>query len=351
VHGYFLGMKRFVYINDESYQNDYCDNRISNTKYSLLNFLPKNLWEQFRRFMNQYFLLIACLQLWSLITPVNPASTWGPLIIIFAVSATKEAWDDYNRYISDKQANEKEVWVVKNGARKHIQAQDICVGNIVWVRENEEVPCDLVLLGTSEPQGLCHIETAALDGETDLKTRVSPPPCVGLEFEQLHRIKGVIECPIPDKDIRRFDANIRLFPPFIDNDICPLTINNTLLQSCYLRNTEWACGVAAYTGNETKLGMSRGVPEPKLTAMDAMIDKLTGAIFLFQLTVVVVLGAAGNVWKDIEARKQWYVKYDDNEPWYQILVIPLRFELLCSIMIPISIKVCLRLLIHMIFEF
>lgn len=70
--------------------------------------------------MNQYFLLIACLQLWSLITPVNPASTWGPLIFIFAVSATKEAWDDYNRYISDKQANDKEVWVVKNGARKHV---------------------------------------------------------------------------------------------------------------------------------------------------------------------------------------------------------------------------------------
>lgn len=60
--------------------------------------------------------------------------------------------------------------------------------------------------------------------------------------------QGVIECPIPDKDIRRFDANVRLFPPFIDNDICPLTINNTLLQSCYLRNTEWACGVAVYTG-------------------------------------------------------------------------------------------------------
>ena len=49
--------------------------------------------------------------------------------------------------------------------------------------------------------------------------------------------------------------------------------------------------------------MSRGLPEPKLTAMDAMIDKLTGAIFLFQLAVVVVLGSAGNVWKDIEARK------------------------------------------------
>ncbi|KAL6012706.1 Alanine aminotransferase 2 [Asimina triloba] len=72
-------------------------------------------------------------------------------------------------------------------------------------------------------------QTAALDGETDLKTR------------------GAIECPSPDKDIRRFDANLRLFPPFIDNDLCPLNINNTLLQSCYLRNTEWACGVAVYT--------------------------------------------------------------------------------------------------------
>ena len=74
----------------------------------------------FSRFMNQYFLLIACLQLWPLITPVNPASTWGPLLFIFAVSATKEAWDDYNRYVSDKKANEKQVWVVKKGVKKHV---------------------------------------------------------------------------------------------------------------------------------------------------------------------------------------------------------------------------------------
>ncbi|CAN6706651.1 unnamed protein product [Malus baccata var. baccata] len=337
-------MKRYIYINDdESSQYLYCDNRISNRKYTLLNFLPKNLWEQFSRFMNQYFLLIACLQLWSLITPVNPASTWGPLIFIFAVSASKEAWDDYNRYLSDKKANEKEVWVVRQGIKKHIKAQDIHVGNIVWLRENDEVPCDLVLIGTSEAQGLCYVETSALDGETDLKTRVISPACMGIDLELLHKIKGLIECPNPDKDIRRFDANLRLFPPFIDNDLCPLTIKNTLLQSCYLRNTEWACGVAVYTGNETKLGMSRGIPEPKLTAVDAMIDKLTGAIFVFQIVVVMVLGVAGNVWKDTEARKQWYVLYPEEGPWYELLVIPLRFELLCSIMIPISIKVSLDL--------
>lgn len=56
-------------------------------------------------------------------------------------------------------------------------------------------------------------------------------------------------------------------------------------------------------GNETKLGMSRGIPEPKLTAVDAMIDKLIGAIFLFQIVVVIVLGFAGNIWKDTEGQQ------------------------------------------------
>ncbi|XP_039772481.1 phospholipid-transporting ATPase 2-like isoform X3 [Panicum virgatum] len=336
-------MKRFVYINDDSRRHSYCDNRISNTKYTLWNFLPKNLWEQFRRFMNQYFLLIACLQLWSRITPVSPATTWGPLIIIFIVSASKEAWDDYNRYLSDKKANERKVWLVKDGIRKQIKAQEIHVGDIVWLHENDEIPCDLVLIGTSDPQGICYVETSALDGETDLKTRIVPSISANLSVKQLEKVKGVIECPNPDNDIRRFDANMRLFLPTIDNEKCPLTINNTLLQSCYLRYTEWACGVAVYTGNETKSGMTRGTAEPKLTAADVMIDKLTIAIFLLQIVVVLVLGYFGNIWKDTQGLKQWYLMYHVKGPWYDFLVIPLRFELLCSIMIPISIKVTLDL--------
>jgi len=39
-----------------------------------------------------------------------------------------------------------------------IKAQDIHVGNIVWLRENDEVPCDLVLIGTSDLQGICYVE-------------------------------------------------------------------------------------------------------------------------------------------------------------------------------------------------
>jgi len=65
-------------------------------------------------------------------------------------------------------------------------------------------------------------------------------------------------------------------------------------------------------GNETKLGMSKGLPEPKLTAADGMVDKLTGALFAFQLVVVLILGVAGNTWKLYEADKVCGVLYNIN---------------------------------------
>lgn len=42
-----------------------------------------------------------------------------------------------------------------------IQAQDIEVGDIVWLFENDEISCDLVLLGTAESMGLCYIEVSS----------------------------------------------------------------------------------------------------------------------------------------------------------------------------------------------
>lgn len=41
-------MKRYVNIDDNGQEDLYCDNRLSNRKYTILNFIPKNLWEQFR---------------------------------------------------------------------------------------------------------------------------------------------------------------------------------------------------------------------------------------------------------------------------------------------------------------
>jgi phospholipid-translocating ATPase len=67
--------------------------------------------------MNKYFLIIAVLQLWPLITPVNPLTTWGPLLFIFAVTSIKEAWDDLGRWKMDKEANQKRVWITRDARR------------------------------------------------------------------------------------------------------------------------------------------------------------------------------------------------------------------------------------------
>ena len=53
--------------------------------------------------------------------------------------------------------------------------KDVRVGDFVRVLSNEIIPADILLLHTSDPNGVCHMETANLDGETNLKQRKVVP--------------------------------------------------------------------------------------------------------------------------------------------------------------------------------
>ena len=64
--------------------------QVTNSKYTAITFLPYNLYEQFKRPLNRYFLLIGLLQLIPMITPVNPITTLGPLLVAFLITAIKE---------------------------------------------------------------------------------------------------------------------------------------------------------------------------------------------------------------------------------------------------------------------
>uniref|UniRef100_A0ACB8FJ37 Phospholipid-transporting ATPase VA n=1 Tax=Sphaerodactylus townsendi TaxID=933632 RepID=A0ACB8FJ37_9SAUR len=84
------------------------DNRLKTTKYTALSFLPKNLFEQFHRLANVYFVFIALLNFMPSVNAFQPELALAPVLFILAVTAVKDLWEDYSRYRSDQEINHME---------------------------------------------------------------------------------------------------------------------------------------------------------------------------------------------------------------------------------------------------
>jgi phospholipid-translocating ATPase len=67
------------------------------------------------------------LQLWAEITPVNPLTTWAPLIVIFGITAAKELVDDLGRGREDGIANSRQYEVVRGGRIEKVSTQFVAI--------------------------------------------------------------------------------------------------------------------------------------------------------------------------------------------------------------------------------
>lgn len=75
------------------------------------------------------------------------------------------------------------------------------VGDIVRVDQDQFFPVDMVLCKSSEAKGLCYVETKNLDGETNLKHKVTEK-FVNKKIVDLERIDerlgGFMLCELPN---------------------------------------------------------------------------------------------------------------------------------------------------------
>ncbi|XP_014664546.1 PREDICTED: probable phospholipid-transporting ATPase IF isoform X3 [Priapulus caudatus] len=335
-----------------STEDDICDqkfpnNRIISSKYTAWNFIPKNLFEQFRRIANFYFLCIGIIQLFLEDTPVSPATSILPLIFVVSVTAVKQGYEDYLRHRADDDVNNRPAFIARDGKLVEVRSQDITVGDLVYVTNNEGFPCDLVMLSSSDEEGQCYITTANLDGETNLKIHCCIPESKHLKsVEGISNLCSSIECEQPSADLYRFIGRANIFSTDSSGNSTkvqqPLGPEHMLLRGARLKNTEFIFGCAVYTGQQTKMALNSKFTSAKFSTVEKSMNFFLIVflvILMFETTLLVVL-------KNIYERNiswPWYLPPQKPINFRNVLQDLLSFLVLLNYVIPISLYVTLEM--------
>uniref|UniRef100_A0A669BBX7 Phospholipid-transporting ATPase n=1 Tax=Oreochromis niloticus TaxID=8128 RepID=A0A669BBX7_ORENI len=306
-------------------------------KYNVLTFLPRFLYSQFRRAANAFFLFIALLQQIPDVSPTGRWTTLVPLLFILVVAAVKEIIEDLVRLAS----NITLAWAQSGplhgfGNVEITKIKGVAVGEVVRAANGDHLPADLVILSSSEPQGMCYIETSNLDGETNLKIRQGLQVTADIkEIDSLMRLSGRMECESPNRHLYEFVGNIRLD----GHSTVPLGPDQILLRGAQLRNTQWIHGVVVYTGHDTKLMQNSTRPPLKLSNVERITNFQILVLFGCLLAISLVCSIGQTIWKGQYGNDAWYMDLNSN-----FGLNFLTFIILFNNLIPISLLVTLEVI-------
>ena len=134
------------------------------------------------------------------------------------------------------------------------------VGDIVLLRDNDQVPADIVVLSTSDQEGMCYLETKNLDGETNLKPRKSVRATSSISSEDdIEKSSFYLDSEPPHQNLYQYHGILRYTDPRTNEEKQePVTINELLLRGCAVRNTAWIIGLVVFTGADTKIMLNGG---------------------------------------------------------------------------------------------
>uniref|UniRef100_A0A671MBI5 Phospholipid-transporting ATPase n=1 Tax=Sinocyclocheilus anshuiensis TaxID=1608454 RepID=A0A671MBI5_9TELE len=292
----------------EKCEEKYPKNAIKNQKYNIVTFVPGVLYQQFKFFLNLYFLVVACSQFVPSLKIGYLYTYWAPLGFVLAVTMVREAVDEVRRCRRDKEMNSQLYSkLTVRGDHNMTHPDDIII------------PADMIFLRTSEKTGSCFIRTDQLDGETDWKLRITVActqrlPALG----DLFSVSAYVYAQKPQLDIHSFEGNFTredCDPPIHES----LSIENTLWASTVVASGT-VIGVVIYTGKEMRSVLNTSQSKNKVGLLDLELNRLTKALFLAQVVLSVVMVAL-----------QGFLG-----PWFRNLF---RFVVLFSYIIPISLRV------------
>ncbi|CAL8298913.1 unnamed protein product [Lota lota] len=303
----------------EKCEEKYPRNAIKNQKYNIFTFVPAVFYQQFKFFLNLYFLVVALSQFVPSLKIGYLYTYWAPLVFVLSVTVVREAVDEMRRYQRDKEMNGQLYSKLTVRGKVQVKSSDIQVGDMIIVEKNQRIPADMIFLRTSEKNGSCFIRTDQLDGETDWKLKVAVVctqrlPALG----DLFSIRAFVHAQKPQLDIHSFEGN------FTREDSDPqlhesLSIENTLWASTVVASGT-VIGVVIYTGKETRSVLNTSSAQNKVGLLDLELNRLTKALFLAQVVLAIVMVAL-----------QGFVGQ-----WLRNMF---RFVVLFSYIIPISLRV------------
>ncbi|KAJ7724330.1 phospholipid-transporting ATPase 1 [Mycena maculata] len=400
------GRRRNVYVNTPLPRGEvdskgdplvrYPRNKVRSTKYTILTFIPRNLYEQFRRVANLFFLTLVVLQLFPVFGAASGAVAVLPLAFIITVTAIKDGVEDYRRATLDEEVNtspttrlsapnpnqprdprpffERLLGLNKPGAVskgvKKLRAAEAAqggfesastlavdmlrvdngeegdarsmqtahsypppavidptmrpgaaqwertlwkkleVGDIVLLKDNDQIPADIVVLATSDPDGNCYLETKNLDGETNLKVRKSLPATRGMSCaeEEVQRARFVLDSDPPSQNLYLYHGVLRYRDFSGTNPGAqpeerqePVSINELLLRGCSLRNTAWVVGLVVFTGSDTKIVLNGGETPSKTSKIEKETNVNVAVNFGVLLLMCIIVGIFNGI-EDGEAQ-------------------------------------------------
>ncbi|XP_030365357.1 phospholipid-transporting ATPase IK isoform X2 [Strigops habroptila] len=313
----------------------YAGNAIKTAKYNIFTFLPLNLYEQFHRMANIYFVFVILLQTAPEIATLPWYTLLFPLSCLLIIRGLRDLVDDIGRHQSDRNINSRPCEILSGKSFRWQKWRDICVGDIVRLHKESFVPADMLLLCSSEPSSLCYVETVDIDGETNLKFRqallVTHQELV--REESMAAFDGRVTCEEPNSRMHSFTGTLAW-----RGETYPLDSERILLRGCRLRNTDVCYGLVIYAGFDSKIMRNCGKIKRKKTKLEHMMDRLVIIIFLVLLVMSLCLAIASGFWARMFQEKHSYLSalYNHTTPAQQAFFNFWGFTILLSIIIPMS---------------